>query len=250
MCRMFAVRSDVPVRVDRAFEGLQRLAEEHRHGWGVVHFDGQAPWLETSVVSAQACPRFERLGEEVATTSLLAHIRLASVGEVDDRNNHPFLGEGWAFMHNGTLRCFDRHRAELEREIAPRWRAQLRGDTDSERCFALFLTYLDGRREADLQVATAALTRALQVAAAVCDRDAPAGAASALNFIASDGRRLLATRRGRTLFRASRPGARFLASEHLWEGEAWEEIPEEGVVAIDADLSLRASRLSDWSARG
>lgn len=241
------MRSDVPVRVDRAFEGLQRLAEEHRHGWGVAHFDGRQPWLETSVVSAQACPRFERLGEEVATTSLLAHIRLASVGEVDERNNHPFLGEGWAFMHNGTLRRFDRHRAELEREIAPAWRGRLRGHTDSERCFALFLTYLDGAVAPDLDQATRALARVMEVAAAVCDRGPGDAPPSALNFIASDGRRLIATRRGRTLFRASRPGTRFVASEHLWEGEAWEEIPEDGVLAIDADLSMRPSRVADWA---
>jgi glutamine amidotransferase len=243
---MFAVRSEVPVRVDRAFDGLSRLAEEHRHGWGVVHFDGQRPWLETSVVSAQACPRFERLGEEVATTSLLAHIRLASVGGVNDLNNHPFLGEGWAFMHNGTLLRFDRHRAELEREIAPRWRSRLRGDTDSERCFALFLTYLDGVAEPDLGAATGALARVMRVAAEVCDRAAPPGERSALNFIVSDGRRLIATRRGRSLFRAQRPGTRFVASEHLWQGEAWEEIPEDGVLSVDQDLTVRASSVADW----
>jgi glutamine amidotransferase len=244
---MFAVRSEVPVRVDRAFDGLSRLAEEHRHGWGVVHFDGVEPWLETSAVSAQACPRFGRLGEEVATTSLLAHIRLASVGEVDDRNNHPFLGEGWAFMHNGTLLRFREHQAALEREIAPRWRAQLRGDTDSERCFALFLTYLDGAREPDLGTVTAALARVVRVAAGVCDAGAPGPERSALNFIVSDGRRVVATRRGRTLFQAQRPGTRFVASEHLWEGEAWEEIPEDCLLSIDRDLSVRASALGDWS---
>jgi glutamine amidotransferase len=243
---MFAVRAEVPVRVDRAFEGLQRLAEEHRHGWGVVHFDGHAPWLETSAVSAQACPRFERLGEQTATTSLLAHIRLASVGEVDDRNNHPFLAEGWAFMHNGTLRHFERHRAQLEREIAPRWRARLRGDTDSERCFALFLTYLDGQSDPDLGQVAGALARVVRVAAAICDPGLGEAPASALNFIVGDGQRLVATRRGRSLFRASRQGARFVASEHLWDGEDWEEIPEEGVLTIDRSLGTRVSALSGW----
>jgi predicted glutamine amidotransferase len=243
---MFAVRARDPVRVNRAFEGLQRLAEEHKHGWGVVHFDGREPRLETSAVSARACPRFVRLAEQVATTSLLAHIRLASVGEVDDRNNHPFLGEGWAFMHNGTLLHYDRHRAALEKEIAPRWRRVLKGDTDSERCFALFLTYLDGRADPDLGQVTRAVTRVMRTASAVCDGGLPAEQRSALNFIVSDGRRLVATRRGRTLFCAQRPGARFVASEHLWKGEAWEAIAEDGILAIDEDLSVRASALHDW----
>lgn len=246
MCRMFAVRSDEPVRVDRAFDGLQRLASEHRHGWGVARFDGHVPWVETSVSSAEVCPRFELIGEATATTSLLAHIRLASVGSVHESNNHPFLADGWAFMHNGTLRRFAEVRHRLEAELHPAWRARLKGDTDSERCFHLFLTYLDGRPAADLGAATRALVRATRVAQALCDEGAPEEERSALNFIVSDGRRLVATRRGRTLFSARRGRTHFLASEHLWQGEAWESVPEDGVLTIDEDLTAFASSLADW----
>jgi predicted glutamine amidotransferase len=194
---MFAVRSDVPVRVDRAFDGLQRLATEHKHGWGVARFDGHRPWIETSAKSAEMCPRFEIIGEETATTGLLAHIRLASIGSVREANSHPFFAGGWALMHNGTLHRFDAVRDRFEREIDPRWRLDLKGDTDSERCLALFLTFLDGRSDVDLGVAARALARVLRVAEATCDQGCAEDERSSMNFIVSDGRRLLATRRGR-----------------------------------------------------
>lgn len=246
MCRMFAVRSNVPVRVDRAFYGLRRLATEHRHGWGVARFDGQAPWIETSASSAEICPRFGLIGEETATTGLLAHIRLASVGAIHESNNHPFFAGGWAFMHNGTLRHFDAVRARMEAEIDPRWRSQLRGETDSERCFALFLTSLGQRGTSDLGEVTRALVRVMRVAQGLCDEGAAEDEKSAMNFIVSDGRRLVATRRGRTLYSARRPGTHFLASEHLWGGEAWESVPEGGIIAIEEDLRSRSSLMRDW----
>lgn len=243
---MFAVRSNVPVRVDRAFDGLQRLASEHRHGWGVARFDERVPRIETSVSSAEVCPRFDLIGEETSTTALLAHIRLASVGAVHEANNHPFFAGGWAFMHNGTLRRFDAVRARLEAEIDPTWRARLKGDTDSERCFALLLTYLEGRRTVDLGEVLRALAQVVRVVQGVCDEGAGEADRSAMNFIVSDGRRLVATRRGRSLFTARRPGTLFVASEHLWSGEAWEQVPEDGVVSIEENLRVSASRLADW----
>lgn len=245
MCRMFAVRADVPVRVDRAFHGLRRLASEHKDGWGVARFDGQQPWIETSIKAANECPRFGKITEELCTKSLLAHIRLASVGGVHENNTHPFFARGLAFMHNGTLHAFKKARERFEREIAPEWRKQLRGDTDSERCFALFLTYLDGKQSPGVDDLARALAKVMNTATALCDLEGHKP--SAMNFVVSDGYRVVSTRRGRTLFSASGDRVRFIASEHLWAGERWDEVPEDGVVTVDADLTLRTWRLSDWS---
>ena len=45
---------------------------------------------------------------------------------------------------------WDAVRAEVERRIAPAWRRTLEGETDSERCFLLFLTHLE-RRAGDIE---------------------------------------------------------------------------------------------------
>ncbi len=239
MCRLFAVSSAEPVPVSRAFERLKRLSEqEHRDGWGIAQFDAPTPTIEVSLEPAHTCARFDELGRKLHTRRLLAHIRLASVGDVRAENAHPFFADGWAFMHNGTLRHFEKHRAELEAKAAPRWRARIRGGTDSERCFALLLTELEPLAHPSTEDVARALARVMQAAAAVCDH-AHEKKKSAMNFLVSDGRRIVATRRGRSLFHARAPGAHYIASERLLDGLDWREVPEDGVVAVEEDLTVR-----------
>lgn len=245
MCRLFAVLANEPVRVDRAFAALQRQAVEHKDGWGVAIFNhGLPPQLEVSTLSASACTRFSELGQATSTRSLLAHIRLASVGGVREENSHPFSGNGFAFMHNGTLREFDKHRADFEALIEPSLRAKLRGETDSERCFALFLTFLGNDENPSLEAIARALAKVMQTAASVCDReDDPTK--SAMNFMVTDGVRMVATRRGRTLFHAKTPAAHFVASEVLWPENEWVEVPENAALLIDSSLEARAVALNE-----
>jgi glutamine amidotransferase len=228
---MFAVVSQEPVRIARAFSGLRGLAHEHRDGWGVARFDGDTAVIETALTPAHACPRFSALGDSVETRSMLAHIRRASVGGVHPNNTHPFSARGLAFMHNGTLRHFDECRAALEAEIAPRWRAGLKGETDSERCFGLFLTYLDDVEHPTSRDVAKSLARVMRTVERLCDR--PGEKRSAMNFLVGDGRNVVATRRGRTLFTAHRQGVCFIASEPLWSDEAWAEVPEDHLVLCD-----------------
>lgn len=241
---MFAVRSHEPVRIARAFSGLRQLAHEHKDGWGVARFDGDTAVIETNLTPAHSCPRFSALGDDVETRSMLAHIRKASVGSVHPDNTHPFYARGWAFMHNGTLRNFDESRAALEAEIAPRWRSTLRGETDSERCFGLFLTYLEDVTAPTSRDVARSLAHVMRTVERVCDR--PNEKRSAMNFLVGDGRSLVATRRGRTLFTAHRHGVCFIASEALWPEESWTEVPEDSLVLCDGPHPPAVSPLDHW----
>lgn len=235
MCRIFAVRASSPVSVRPAFDGLRKLAQEHKDGWGIAAFpqEGQR-WIETSTLSAEKCARFDALGE-LTTQAMLVHIRLASVGTVSEHNTHPFAAGPWVFMHNGTLKHFDQSRARFEAEIAPEVRAELKGETDSERCFGLFRTYLGERTSTEAVVE--ALTRVFHTAARICDDELP-GKRSAMNFLVSDGVRVFATRRDRTLFTLKRPDVVAIASEELLPGHAWREVPNDSLVTIDEALQL------------
>jgi predicted glutamine amidotransferase len=62
----------------------------------------------------------------------VSHIRFASTGAVELRNTHPFEQDGRLLAHNGVLEDLDRLDAELGDDVA-----LVRGDTDSERFFAL-----------------------------------------------------------------------------------------------------------------
>lgn len=235
---MFAVRSNEPVRIARAFSQLRQLALEHKDGWGIARFDGDTAEIETSITPAHCCPRFSAIGEGAETRSMLAHIRLASVGEVHRRNTHPFFAQNWAFMHNGTLRHFEDLRPQLEAHINPSYLRMLQGETDSERCFALFLGFLgDCAAPTEYQVARS-LVRVMRTVETVCDSPSECEK-SALNFLVSDGKRIVATRRGRTLFVARQHGACFIASEALWPEANWQEVPEDHLVIVGSDLSAQ-----------
>lgn len=240
MCRIFAVRAIAPISVRPAFDGLRKLAAEHKDGWGVAAFSESGPWIETGVMSAESCSRFNALGD-LTTQAMLVHIRLASVGTVHERNNHPFSAGKWVFMHNGTLKQFDKARARFEAEIAPEFRKELRGETDSERCFALFRTYLEDRTSSD-DVVTA-LTRVFRTAEKICDDETP-GKRSAMNFLVSDGLRVFATRRDRSLFTLSRPDLAAIASAELLPDQRWTEVPDDTIVTIDEGLHLHTSPIA------
>ena len=234
MCRIFAVRAATPISVRPAFDGLRKLAVEHKDGWGVATFPTTGKWIETGTLSAESCSRFDKLGD-LTTQAMLVHIRLASVGTVHERNTHPFSAGPWVFMHNGTLKNFDRARARFEAEIAPAFRAELRGETDSERCFALFRTYLEDRTGTE-DVITA-LSRVFRTAEGICD-DHHEGKRSAMNFLVSDGIRVFATRRDRSLFTLARPDLAAIASAELLPGEDWREVDNDMLVTIDEGLHV------------
>jgi predicted glutamine amidotransferase len=150
MCRLLAQVSPVPrtARTPLA-EGdscLLRQADAdpknpQGDGWGLVWFDaGGRPRLVKSGGSvARERGRFLKAAGESVSAVVLGHIRAASKGiPVDDAHAQPFVDEGWAFAHNGTLTI---HR-EVAAELGPR-RARLKTDSDSEVYFQQFLKHLD-----------------------------------------------------------------------------------------------------------
>lgn len=245
MCRLLAVRAPSPVPLHHVLAAFERLSVEHKDGWGLARLDASPPQIEHGLEAAYGSGRFAALRSSVVSAHLLAHLRLASVGAVTSANAHPFLAGGWTFMHNGTVQRFDERCACLEAAIAPRWRSILRGQTDSERCFGLFLTSLEARvgssapEACALEDVAASLAAVMRRVSALCD-DAAAGLLSALNFVVSDGRRLVASRRGRPLFHGvDAAGTQLISSEPLHEGPAWSELPEDSLIGLEESLTVR-----------
>jgi glutamine amidotransferase len=129
-----------------------------------------------------------------------------------------------------------RVRADLEAEIDPSLRRTLRGQTDSERCFLIFLTRLHGRGSAaaaTLGQVKAALRATTETVRRIADRHSTRP--SSLNFLVTDGRVLAASRLGRDLHVAESAGAEgsfVVASEPIGVAE-WKVVPEGAVVGYD-----------------
>ena len=254
MCRLFGCRSREASAVSHElFHGanaLRALSREHPDGWGLGWYENGAPRVVRSLTPAHGDKDFEKLSHYVSAPTVVAHVRKASIGRVAPENTHPFQRGPWLFAHNGTLPEWERGRPRLEEQIAPALRADLRGETDSERCFFVFLTRLRRRcdpQDADAESAALALAETVALAVDACGKDA------STTFLATDGRLMLACRRGRTLFLAApAPDAsgacEYMAVASEDPGEpppggkrAWRLLPEESVVAVDAEMRLRVT---------
>jgi glutamine amidotransferase len=146
----------------------------------------------------------------VDSEALLAHGRRATVGKTKDENTHPFRYRRWLFAHDGTVEAFDRVKPVLLAALPDFLRRNVAGDTDSEHAFMWFLKLLkdDGAiddLDLDAGVAARALARAVRQLETWA-RDAGATRPSRLNFVATNGRILVGTRRGGPFFYALMEG--------------------------------------------
>jgi glutamine amidotransferase len=146
MCRLFGFRSVIQSQVHRSLvradNALGKLSEEHKDGWGVAYYIDDAPHVTRSPTQAIDDHIFHRVSGVVASETVLAHVRKATVGERTVLNCHPFQYGRWTFAHNGEIRGFVDKRAMLVSEVAPRLRRFILGETDSEVVFFLFLSTL------------------------------------------------------------------------------------------------------------
>jgi predicted glutamine amidotransferase len=138
MCRLFGM-SGGDQRVTATFwllEAPDSLAEQSRRepdGTGVGWFDTDGrPHVAKQPLAAYEDQAFAREARELESTTFVAHVRYATTGAIEARNTHPFEQRGRLFAHNGVIQDLDR----LEHELGDD-RALVKGDTDSERFFAL-----------------------------------------------------------------------------------------------------------------
>jgi predicted glutamine amidotransferase len=145
MCRLLGVVSTAAVSVaDAAGEGVLKdfvaLTKVHGDGWGVAAIDaiGDSPRAEVSAGTALDDPLFVAVTHDRRSAATMVHLRWATTGlGVQPENSHPFVADGLAMAHNGSIKPMGPLQELLDRDIA----ASLRGTTDSERYFALIRQY-------------------------------------------------------------------------------------------------------------
>lgn len=186
MCRMVAAvcRGEFPTYM---LPDLRRVAEigkvpdqgdevdGHRDGWGAVSFDGAVPfYLARSAEPIHTDPAFDKLSSEIGTLTrpsiVMVHARRGTAGSRTIENSHPFISDGVAFAHNGTVIGFNPESAHKPV-----------GQTDSERVFALLLDRLGE---------TGGLRDALRSVV----RETASYEHTGLIFLVSDGRQLIGFR--------------------------------------------------------
>lgn len=138
MCELFGVSSALRLPVNAQLREFFSHSVRHPNGWGLAIFrDGSLSVEKEPVQASRSVYLKERLKHDIRADALLAHIRLATVGNMEYDNCHPFVrqdsfGRSWVLIHNGTI--FDYP------ALSP-YRLRQEGETDSE----LILLYLVDR---------------------------------------------------------------------------------------------------------
>ena len=86
MCRLFGCRTKESSGVSHElFHGANALriqSKEHPDGWGLGWYENGAPRVVRSLTPAHGDGEFEKLSQFFRATTVLSHVRKASIGKV------------------------------------------------------------------------------------------------------------------------------------------------------------------------
>jgi len=238
-------------------------------GWYTPEI-GPDPAVFVSVQPAWSNRNLRYISPVIKSPCILAHVRAASFGDTSEANCHPFHSGQFLMMHNGSIEGFDAIKRELRRRLSDESYSWVKGQTDSEHFFALFLDHVRARSAqpglneiADALEATTCEVEALKRAHNVKD-------VTYLNAVVTDGKSLVATRycsspseeppslyyssgsryvcEGRTcrMVQADpREHAVLVVSEKLTSREHdWHKVPAGHMVLVDSASAVTVRRLA------
>lgn len=136
MCEIFGFSSSEEFYANDYLKAFYSHSDKHPHGWGLACISRTSASIEKESVQASKSNYLrERLSQPIKEKIALAHIRYATIGNVEYKNCHPYSGKDnfgrqWTLIHNGTI--FDY--SPLEGYVKKQ-----NGDTDSERIFLYIL---------------------------------------------------------------------------------------------------------------
>lgn len=127
---------------ERSSSATPEKSSEAGLGWGVGFYQGGEILLKRRPVDDRKRIGFAELIKDIKADVLVGHIRNATVGALKTENTHPFRYRQWLFAQTGTVPKIDVLRGRL-RDSLPQFLARdVRGDTDAELVFYLFLSFL------------------------------------------------------------------------------------------------------------
>jgi predicted glutamine amidotransferase len=258
MCRLFGMTSGAePATATfwliEAPDSLLEQSFREPDGTGIGFFDARGtPHVSKQPLAAHDDKRFVREAHELSSRTFIAHIRFASTGPAARENTHPFEQAGRLFAHNGVIAGLE----ILDKEIAG-GPAQVHGQTDSERMFALITKRIEEQR--------GAVAGGISAAVAWIAENLPL---YALNFVLISASELWALRfpdthelyvlergTGAELAQHSRLGTRVqtrdarerplvvVASERMDDDPGWRALASGELLHVDARLGVSSHRV-------
>jgi predicted glutamine amidotransferase len=120
--------------------------QTHTDGFGFAWYNNHRWYTYRNPLLYSRVPDLPKIIRRVCQYDfVLGHIRHASESsDVSLENTHPFYYRNHVFLHNGEIHGFPAKRNVVRNEIDADLRAEIKGQTDSESFFYLFLSKLRG----------------------------------------------------------------------------------------------------------
>lgn len=176
MARMFGFignRADLGARVLTLNGDLLeiRVPAGRSMGWGLGFYQAGEVLLRRRPIDEREVIDLAPVMEGIRTDILIGHVRSPTVGGLRTENTHPFRHRQWLFAQTGTILGFAALKDRLLESQPEFLRRNVRGDTDSELFFYLFLSFLhDAGHLSDHVVAPEHVRAALRASMSLVDR--------------------------------------------------------------------------------
>jgi len=240
------------------------IREEFPDGWGVGFYQDGVAYIVKRTVTFYDDRRIDKIMDKVKSRAVMTHFRSATIGEVKENNTHPFRYGVWIFAHSGTIANFRKIKSLIFHRIPLSFKEKIGGNTDSEYCFYLFLSCLKGKgylKKGDILFNKA--VDALKLTSLTLNnwqKEINPENISTYNFLITNGKYMLATRRGSTLFylkkrwnedcnffKVANLGIKIeedigdfviVSSRKMSEDKEWVEIQENQLLAVDENVNI------------
>ena len=210
--------------------------------------------LFTAITPAWNNRNLKHLAKHIQSTCFFAHVRAASAGGITEYNCHPFVHHQYTFMHNGGIANFYNLKRHLRSLLNDELYHVVKGETDSEHIFALYLQHLKNIGEpSNLSNMQQALLKTLKQILALSKKYGLSDHPSFLNLCVTNGQQIVACRMtdgpleaARTLhwLKDENAGTVVIASEVLnTQNPHWQEFPANHIIAIDYNLKTTLSEI-------
>lgn len=140
-------------------------------GWGVGFYQGGEFLLKRRPIDDRPELDFREITRGVRADIVVAHVRVGTIGVARNENTHPFRYRQWLFAQTGTINAFATLRGRLTDSLPQFLLRDVRGETDAELLFHLFLSFLHDAGQLDRPHVPASTARAsMRSSLALVDR--------------------------------------------------------------------------------
>lgn len=237
MCRLLGVVANKPSEFASLLEQFkEKFSETNPDGWGIGWYEnGKGQFFKEGIPAHDPACQLSRVSKEVKSQIILAHVRKLSEAPRSKENSHPFQENNWLFIHNGSV-----NKNHLYSLLKPKYKLQLKGETDSEVYFYWILQNIEINNNDVIKGVKDAITE-------VISRNY-----TGITFILSDGTAIYAFRYSQspldiyTLYKTSNSyeDAVLVCSEPLTK-EEWDEIKFGHMLIVNNNLDLSEVKILD-----